>query len=112
MTSPIQATQANQATQAVQAVRARAARAALAAITCVAAAAAQAHTGHGHDELGTIEGMLHALRAPDHLAMVALGVVVTAAAAPFVLRVAARLGRRLGRGISALARRARQGAAG
>ena len=60
-----------------------------------AAGATQAHTGHGHDELGFFAGLAHALAEPDHLAMLAAGIVVIALATPFVLRALAWLGRRM-----------------
>ena len=87
---------------------------AIAAATTTAGTAAWAHTGHGHDELSTFQGLLHALREPDHLVMIALGLIVIGAASPFVLRAAAWLGRRLAAPMRrALAARAgRQGAEG
>lgn len=103
-------------------IRASAARAgaAITAVTTATAAtmvtgtAALAHTGHGHDELSTFQGLVHALREPDHLAMIALGVIVIGATSPFVLRAAAWLGRRIAVPVRrALAARAgRQGAEG
>ncbi len=89
-------------------LRAAALTAATVAGLAAGSSGALAHTGHGHDELSTFEGLLHALREPDHLAMVALGIVIAAVAAPFVLRVAARVGR----AIAKTARRARRGVAG
>ncbi len=84
------------------------------AATMAASTAALAHTGHGHDGLSTFQGLVHALREPDHLVMIALGLVVIGATSPFVLRAAAWLGRR----VAAVVRRAiearpgRQGAEG
>lgn len=72
-----------------------AARAAAAAASGLAGSAALAHTGQGHDEYGVFEGLRHALREPDHLAMLALAIVVIGVASPFVLRAALWLGRRI-----------------
>lgn len=84
------------------------------ATTMVPGAAALAHTGHGHDDLTAFQGLVHALREPDHLAMIALGLIVIGVASPFVLRAAAWLGRRIAAPVRrALAARARrQGAEG
>jgi hydrogenase/urease accessory protein HupE len=58
-----------------------------AAFIAAAGPAARAHTGHGHEEFSAFAGLLHALREPDHLAMLALGIAVTGALAPLVPKV-------------------------
>jgi hydrogenase/urease accessory protein HupE len=84
------------------------------AATMVTSTAALAHTGHGHDGLSTFQGLLHALREPDHLVMIALGVIVIGATSPFVLRAATWLGRRVAVAVRRAieARAGRQGAEG
>jgi hydrogenase/urease accessory protein HupE len=67
----------------------------VAAAALCTSSVALAHTGHGHQEFSTFDGLVHALSQPDHLAMLALGIVVTGALAPWVLRGIAALGRRL-----------------
>ncbi|MBL8324088.1 MAG: hypothetical protein JNJ89_03925 [Rubrivivax sp.] len=67
----------------------------VAAAALAASGLALAHTGHGHAELSPFEGLVHALREPDHLAMIALGTTLTGVVAPLVLRGLAALRRRL-----------------
>ncbi len=66
---------------------------------------AQAHSGHGHGDYGTLDGVLHALTEPDHLAMLGAGLVLTAWLAPRVLRglqrARAALRARIGQAIAA-----------
>ncbi len=57
----------------------------------VASSGTWAHTGHGHDDFGSLDGLLHAMSEPDHLAMLAAGVAFTAWLAPRVLRAIRRL---------------------
>jgi len=101
-------------TSRIRASVARVRSAAAAATTMTATTVALAHTGHGHDGLSTFQGLLHALREPDHLALIALGLIVIGAASPFVLRASAWLGRRLAGPMrrALAARPERQGAEG
>ena len=61
----------------------------------IAVGTAAAHTGHGHDELGTFAGLVHALSEPDHLLMLLAGTLVASLLAPRLLAACWRLGRAL-----------------
>jgi hydrogenase/urease accessory protein HupE len=61
------------------------------------ASPALAHTGHGHDGLSWLQGLRHALGAPDHLLMLAFGFGLCSWAAPPVLRLARRVSIRVSR---------------
>jgi hydrogenase/urease accessory protein HupE len=75
-----------------------------AAALWLAAGTAAAHTGHGHDGLSPMQGLLHALGEPDHLLMLGIGGVICTLAAPRMLN-------RLRRGWQRLQRARRAGAA-
>ncbi|MBL8328477.1 MAG: HupE/UreJ family protein [Rubrivivax sp.] len=64
---------------------------ALGASLMIIASAAPAHTGHGHEDLSSFEGLIHALSQPDHLLMLLAGTVVTSLLAPRLLRLGNRL---------------------
>ena len=77
--------------------RSSSSHAATAVALWLAAGTAAAHTGHGHDGLTPMQGLLHALGEPDHLLMLGIGGVICTLAAPRALKWLRRGWRRLQR---------------